>query len=282
MTSLQHPMRPFLKWLLRILIYLGVSALVLGLANWFVQNEVAALRNENPTSTALIKLRVKQAQKAKIAYPTRMSWKSLEQISPNLIHAVLLAEDDRFYDHNGFDLGEIKEAIRINWKKKRYAYGGSTITQQLARTLYLSPKKSIFRKALEAYLTYHLENELTKNRILELYLNVAEWGKGIYGAEAAAQFYFAKSAGDLTPDESVALTSILPSPRRWSPVGEQAFMARRRSRLLQRMERAGFVHEPELPIAPDTFVPEIPSVEPESETDELQGVLRHEAPAQIE
>ncbi len=271
-----------IKFVLRMALYLSLLALLLGAANRWIQTEIASLKHQNPTSTALIQLRLKQARKAKMAYPTRMEWRRLEQISPNLIHAVLLAEDDRFYDHHGFDLGEIKEAIKINWKKKRYAYGGSTITQQLARTLYLSPQKSIFRKGFEAYLTYHLERQLSKNRILELYLNVAEWGKGIYGAEAAAQFYFSKSAGDLTPDESVALTSILPSPRRWSPVSEQGFMARRRSRLLQRMERAGFVEEPEEPMAPDTFVPEIPSVEPLNEADALQGVVPHQAPPQIE
>jgi len=169
-----------------------------------------------------------------------MTWKYLNQISPDMVHAIILAEDDRFYEHHGFDLEQIQIAFERNWKKKQYVYGGSTITQQLARTLFLRPHKSILRKIKEAVLTVYLETTLPKKRILELYLNVIEWGNGIFGVETASQAYFHKSSADLTPDEAVALASVLPSPRRWSPVSEKAFMARRRTQLLERMQRAGY------------------------------------------
>jgi monofunctional biosynthetic peptidoglycan transglycosylase len=172
-----------------------------------------------------------------------MVWRSLDQISPHLVHAVVLSEDDRFYDHRGFDFEQIRIAIETNWKKKRYAYGGSTITQQLARTLYLTPRKNLLRKAKEAVITFWLERSMSKRRILEVYLNVIEWGPGIYGAEAASQFYFQIAAADINPDEAAALASVLPSPRRWSPTSERAFMAQRRTRLLERMRRAGYIPE---------------------------------------
>ena len=166
-----------------------------------------------------------------------MYWKNLNTLSPNLIHAVLLAEDDTFYQHSGFDFDQILIALKINWKKKRFAYGGSTLTQQIARTLYLSPSKNIFRKLKEAFITVWMELVLPKKRILELYLNFAEWGDGIFGAEAAARHYYNKSCSQLTEEESVALASILPSPRKWSPFKETPFMKRRRNNLLSRMPK---------------------------------------------
>ncbi|HVO33737.1 MAG TPA: monofunctional biosynthetic peptidoglycan transglycosylase [Elusimicrobiota bacterium] len=202
---------------------------------------VPALRTSNPVHTSLMELREQQALRNGQPLKTVYRWKDLKEISPHLAHAVLLSEDDVFYEHKGFDMEQIRLAVKIDWEKKRFAYGGSTLTQQLARSLYLSPRKNIFRKAKEALITLLLERDLSKTRILELYLNVVEWGRGIYGAEAAAQTYFQKPAKDLTPDEAVALASILPSPRRWSPLSERSFMARRRTRLYARMRRAGFL-----------------------------------------
>jgi monofunctional biosynthetic peptidoglycan transglycosylase len=253
------------------------------------QPDVVRLRNHNPGTTALMRLRQAQARKAKVDYPNVMIWRDLYQISPFLVHAVLLSEDDRFYEHHGFDLEQIREAIRTNWREKRYAYGGSTITQQLARTLFLSPRKNIARKLKEAIITYRLERSLRKPRILELYLNVVEWGRGIYGAEAAAQAYFAKSASELTPDESVALASILPSPRRWSPISEKEFMARRRSRLLARLARSGYLPEGSWPGAippePSNLIDKFPDPEDQDEVPpaphELQGAIDHTAPEQL-
>ena len=202
---------------------------------------VPRLVKHNPTSTAFMRLRQAQAKQAKIRLTSVMIWKPLSEISPNLIHAVIISEDDTFYQHHGIDWEQIVEAMRRNWQEKRYAYGGSTITQQLARTLYLSPHKSLLRKAKEAEIALWMECVLKKNRILELYLNTVEWGKGLYGAEAAAQFYFHTPATALTPDEAISLVSILPSPRRWNPLSEKEYMARRRSQLFDRMQRAGYL-----------------------------------------
>jgi monofunctional biosynthetic peptidoglycan transglycosylase len=207
---------------------------------------VLVLRRHNPRTTALIQLRKKEARASHRKLKPQITWMPLNQISTHLVHAVLLAEDDTFYQHHGFDFEQIQIALAENLQKQKFAYGGSTITQQLARTLYLRPRKSILRKLKEAILTVYLEATLSKKRILELYLNVVEWGPGIFGAEAAAQYYFRKPASELTPDEAVALASILPSPRRWSPFSEKAFMARRRTQLIERMQKAGY--------APITFL----------------------------
>lgn len=226
------------KKFIKTIFFAGLAAI---LAYLFWLPYVPFLKKNNPQTTALIELRKKQALKKNKKLDVKMSWRDLNQISPNLIHAVILAEDDTFYQHNGFDLEQIKIAVKINWEKKRYAYGGSTITQQLARTLYLSPSKNILRKLKEAILTFWIEHTLSKKRILEIYLNAIEWGNGIYGAEAAAQNYYHKSASELTPEESVALASILPSPRKWSPLRETPFMARRRGNILSRMATAGYL-----------------------------------------
>jgi len=221
---------------------------------------VLELPHKNPRTTALIERRKMEARLVHRKFKPEMVWKNTKQISPNLLHAVLLAEDDTFYQHHGFDFEQIEIAIAKNLEEGKYVYGGSTITQQLARTLYLRPRKTLLRKLKEAILTVYLEKTLPKKRILELYLNVVEWGPGVFGAEAAAQFYFHKPASDLTPDESVALASILPSPRRWSPFSEKAFMARRRTQLLDRMRKAGYApmleYLPAEDLTPDSFNPD--------------------------
>jgi monofunctional glycosyltransferase len=226
--------------------------------------DTASLKTQNPKTTSLIELRKQQAEAAGKKFRPRMSWRPLTEISPHLVHAILLAEDDRFYQHKGFDLEQIQIALERNWQAKQYVYGGSTLTQQLARTLFLSPRKNLLRKAREAVITYHLERDLPKRRILELYLNAVEWGNGIFGAEAAAQHYFGTGADALTPDQAVALASILPSPRRWSPLSERGFMARRRTRLIDRMQRAGYLPNEAVSVSSETL--EVPSL------DELQGL----------
>jgi monofunctional biosynthetic peptidoglycan transglycosylase len=237
------------RWTFRIILACWVGSLVYLL--WLPY--VPDLQKHNPTKTPLMELRERQALELHHRLRTIYLWKDLKEISPNLVHAVLLSEDDTFYQHHGFDLEQIQVAIKLDWAKKRFVYGGSTITQQLARSLYLSPRKSLFRKAKEALITVLLEHYLSKRRIMELYLNVVEWGRGIYGAEAAAQAYFQKPAIDLTPDEAAALASILPSPRRWNPASERGFMARRRTRLVARMRAAGYVP---IEVSTEPVVPE--------------------------
>jgi monofunctional biosynthetic peptidoglycan transglycosylase len=158
-----------------------------------------------------------------------------DQISPHLRRAVLASEDDRFYLHYGIDFIEIDKALERRRQGGKLR-GASTLTQQVAKNLFLWNGRSFIRKGLELYITVLLEVILTKDRILDLYLNLAEWGDGVYGAEAAARKHFGKSAKALTRDESARLAAILPSPKRWSPKGS---IATQRSRtILSRMQYA--------------------------------------------
>ncbi|MFN0118194.1 MAG: monofunctional biosynthetic peptidoglycan transglycosylase [Elusimicrobiota bacterium] len=207
---------------------------------WYLTHlpKTSELKTTNPKTSAIRIYREEQKIKKGKKPHSSMQWRNLKDISPYLIHAVILAEDDTFYRHHGFDFEQLKKAFQENWKRKRFAFGASTITQQLARTLYLSSHKNLLRKAKEALITRRLEKTLPKYRILELYLNVVEWGPEIYGAEAASQHHFGKSSIALTANEAIALAAILPSPRKWNPMKENGFMGRRKSILYERMVRA--------------------------------------------
>ena len=137
----------------------------------------------------------------------------LPHISSLLQQAVILSEDDQFYQHEGIDPEAIKAAARVNWRRKRFSFGGSTITMQLARNLFLSPDKTPLRKLREVMIALKLELSLPKKRILELYLNTVEWGDGVFGAEAAARHYFGTSAAGLSKQQAAFLAAILPRPR---------------------------------------------------------------------
>ncbi len=162
-------------------------------------------------------------------------WVSLKQISPYLRQGVVLAEDDKFYEHPGFDWEAIKKAAEIDWKRKRFAKGASTITQQLAKNLYLSSSKNPLRKIKEFFIALKLERELPKERILEIYLNVIEWGNGIYGAEAAAKHYFGGSAANLGKHEAAFLSAILPKPRFYDKHRSGPYLSRRISSIESRL-----------------------------------------------
>src|SRR5687768_3689665 len=221
-------MRRIFRWLFRI-----VLGIVIGFIAYegFMFVRVWILRTSNPSSTSLIDTRIKEAR-AKGQQPRREQvWVPLDKISPNLQRAVLAGEDTNFMAHRGFDY----EAIQKAWEQgqreaareaKRegenddwlpnipeFRRGGSTISQQLAKNLYLSSHRSFIRKGQEAIVTIMLERLLTKRRILEIYLNVIEWGDGVYGAEAAAQKYFRKSASSLTANEAAFLSAMIPNPR---------------------------------------------------------------------
>ncbi len=199
--------------------------------------DVSTLRMTNPPVTALMDTRQAQAEAQGRSVRRQWVWMPLSRISPYLRQAVVAAEDASFFTHEGFDWEGIKEAATYNLEAGELKRGGSTITQQLAKNLYLSSERSLFRKAREALITRSLEQQLTKERILELYLNVAEWGQGVYGAEAAARHHFKKSARDLTPDEAAWLAAILPSPRRYDPIRKTTAMTRRHERILNRINR---------------------------------------------
>jgi monofunctional biosynthetic peptidoglycan transglycosylase len=168
-------------------------------------------------------------------------WVPFSSISPYLIKAVLIAEDDKFWRHEGFDFEAIEKAIEKDIKHKKIKFGGSTISQQLAKNLYLSPSKDPIRKIKEALLTWRIEKKLPKKRILELYLNVAEWGEGIFGIEAASRHHYGKSASELGPEESARLASVLPNPRKYNPLGTSRYVENRSRIIYNIMVKRGIV-----------------------------------------
>jgi monofunctional biosynthetic peptidoglycan transglycosylase len=213
--------------------------------------DVRGLRSANPDSTAFMDLRAREAR-ARGEEPRRIQrWASYGRISPNLIRAVLVAEDSKFWQHEGVDYDQLRESIDVDLERMEFARGASTITQQLARNLYLSPSKNPVRKIRELLIARQLETELSKQRILELYLNVIEWGDGIYGAEGAARTYFQKPAADLTPQEAALLAAAIPSPRVFDP-GHPSPRLRQRQQMVFR--RMGLVTPPPAqaasPVAP--------------------------------
>ncbi len=196
-------------------------------------------------------------------------WVPFSRISPYLVKAVLIGEDDKFWKHEGFDYDAIQKAVEKNLHQGKFKFGGSTISQQLAKNLYLSPKKSLWRKTGEAVLTWQLERTLSKRRILELYLNVAEWGEGIFGAEAAARHYFGSRSADLTPQQAARLAAVLPNPRKYDPIGTQRYVLNRSGHILKIMIRRGIVEEEfETPAkifeekSPENFASPIPMAPP--------------------
>ena len=215
---------------------------------------VSRLRSENPVTTSLIEARDGEA-KARGEQPKRLQiWMPLDRISPNLERAVLAGEDTNFATHNGFDYQAIqkawdqalrdaareaqKEGENDDWLPTLpdFKRGASTISQQLAKNLYLSSQRSFFRKGQEAILTVFLERTLTKHRILELYLNVIEWGDGVYGAEAAAQYYLHKPSAALNANEAAYLSAMIPNPRTvFNPRVNPRRVARRQRIILRGM-----------------------------------------------
>lgn len=190
---------------------------------------VPTLRYVNPGVTTMM---------LKKGWPLEWRWVKLENISPWLPRAVIEAEDGNFYNHRGIDSHEMEVSFKKNWIKRRYARGFSTIPMQLARNLYLTPEKTLTRKTLEVLITLELEAWLSKDRILEIYLNIVEWGPKIYGAEAASRHYFKKSAKNLTADEAAFLAVILPNPRKWGRQPPVPFVTRRKKIILSRISPA--------------------------------------------
>jgi len=197
---------------------------------------VAALARTNPSTTAFIESRKSEAAARGQSFHLQWTWVPLARLSPHLTRAVLAAEDAAFYRHKGFDWAGLKEALTRNFERGQLRRGGSTITQQLAKNLYLSPDKNLLRKGHEAMLAWELERALSKKRILELYLNTAEWGQGVFGAEAAARHHFGKSAEALRPDEAALLAAMLPSPRHYDPLRLTPYLSKRQAQILRWMK----------------------------------------------
>jgi len=207
------------------------------------RGQVRSLARLNPGSTGVMRERAEEARKAGRRPRRDQAWVPLPRISRSLIEAVLVAEDIRFFGHDGIDWEALKESVERDLKEQRFARGGSTITQQLAKNLFFSTCKSPVRKLREAIVARWLEEDLSKRRILELYLNVIEWGDGIYGCEAAARHYFDESAADLDAQQAAGLAAMIPNPRRINPTGDAALYSRAQKRILWLMARAGYVKQ---------------------------------------
>ena len=197
--------------------------------------DVRPLATRNPATTAFIELRLAEARSAGKVPRRSQRWIGYERISPHLKRAVLVAEDAAFWRHDGVDIEQLKESIETNLERGQLARGASTITQQLAKNLFLSPSRTPMRKLRELIIARRLEAALSKRRILELYLNVVEWGDGIYGAEAASRAYFRKPAAMLDPSEAALLAGALVNARLLVPSHPNARLLRRQRIILARM-----------------------------------------------
>lgn len=197
------------------------------------------LRKQNPKTTALMKLRIKQALAKKKIPKRNQIWIPYSQISPYLRSAVIVAEDAKFELHNGIDYQALWDALIQDITSFSFRHGGSTITMQLAKNLYLSPRKTLLRKFKELIIAKRLERELSKARILEIYLNIIEWGDGIYGCEAASQVYFKKPCINLTPEEAAMLAASIPNPRYINPSRNLQPLQGRTQAILYYMRKRG-------------------------------------------
>jgi monofunctional biosynthetic peptidoglycan transglycosylase len=202
---------------------------------WLTLPDVRPLRRERPASTAFMRIREAEAKSAGKPVRFVQRWVPYSRISPMLVRAVLVTEDAGFWQHDGIDYEEVRAAFSDTLYKGETLRGASTITQQLAKNLYLSPSRNPYRKIKELLITRRLEAELTKGRILELYLNVIEWGNGIWGAEAAAETYFGVPASALSAEQAALLAGAIINPRVYSPAHPNARLRRRQQIILGRM-----------------------------------------------
>jgi monofunctional biosynthetic peptidoglycan transglycosylase len=227
----QHKVRAavYLVCLISVLEYLSLP-----------NNRLRELQKANPHRTALMEQREEEAHSAGTRLPIQQTWVPLSRISPHLVHAVIVAEDGTFYEHGGVDWYEVEESIERNLEKGKAARGGSTISQQLAKNLFLSTSKDPMRKLKELIITLRMEKSLSKKRILEIYLNVIEWGNGVFGAEAAARIYFGKSAATISREEAARLAAVIPSPLHHQPDQSSPYVDRRSSIILERMSARGY------------------------------------------
>ena len=238
-------------------VFLALLALIdLALLPW---GAVHALATQTPSVTAFQQDYLDRERAAGRAARLTKQWRSIDRISDELIAAVIVAEDGTFWSHDGFDWFEVRESLVRNLKERRAARGASTITQQLIKNLFLSPSKNPLRKYHEFLLTWYAERVLSKRRILELYLNEIEWGRGVYGAEAAARRSFGVSAAALTRDQAVRLAAVIPNPIRYQPTSDSRAVLRRVETVRRRLETRDRVRgrAEDLPVEPE--VEESPS-----------------------
>lgn len=225
-----------IKTILLLLILAGA----IDIGRYFIYPNIDDLKEIRPIPTAFMEYRENEWAEQNREKEITQKWVSMSEISPNVIKAVLIGEDDKFWNHDGFDVDGMEQALERSLKKGSVA-GGSTISQQLSKNLYLSPSKNPVRKIKEAIITWRIENTLSKRRILEIYLNIAEWGDGIFGIEAAARHYYHKSAKNLTGLEAARLAAVLPNPIKYDPTGSQKYVKNRSRVIYKIMKRRGIV-----------------------------------------
>jgi monofunctional biosynthetic peptidoglycan transglycosylase len=224
-----------IKRVARIVVSIGAVGYGLLIYAYLTLPDVRPLRRENPTTTAFIEIREQEALSKGLTPRHVQRWVSYAHMSPDLKRAVLVAEDDAFFQHEGVDFEQLQESIEIDWARGKFTRGASTITQQLAKNLYLSPSKDPLRKLRELIIARRLEAELKKARILELYLNVIEWGDGIYGAEAASRAYFQSPAALVNAREAALMAGAIINPRLLNPAHPNPRLLRRQQLILRRM-----------------------------------------------
>ena len=235
-SSEEASVTPVASWRNRVrlgVLVLGVTLLLWLLFTWITWPDVASLRTADPETTAFIEMY--RAAQRDAGRNDAVAWQPVpyDRISPNLKRAVVASEDTEFFFHDGFSSHEMKEALRKAIRDREAPRGASTITQQVAKNLWLTPKRSLTRKFREAILTRQLEKHLSKARILDLHLNIAEFGPGIYGAEAAARHYFGIPASGLSPRQGAMLAAGLPRPKRWNPASESEYYRANVDRILE-------------------------------------------------
>jgi monofunctional biosynthetic peptidoglycan transglycosylase len=239
---------------------------------YFFYPDVTRLKMQNPKTTAFMEQRKGEWEEKGKKIKIKHRWVPLSRVSPYVTKAVIIAEDDKFWSHEGFDFEAIQKAIEKDLKKKRFKAGGSTISQQLSKNLYLSPSKNPVRKLKEAILTWRLEKALSKRRIIELYVNLVEWGEGIFGIEAASQHYFKKSAVSLSAYEAARLAAVLPNPRRFNAAGDSRYVQKKADLIYRIMIRRGIVipEYDEIMSQPDDMITEeSEGMEDGTETDDI-------------
>ncbi len=224
-----------LRWSLRI----GAALLAaLFLYNLWIFGHIVYWRSFNPSASAFMTEQLARLQEEDPEAELRHKWVPYERISPNLKRALIASEDAKFVDHEGFDWDGIEAAFEKNLKQGRIVAGGSTISQQLAKNLFLSGKKTPWRKLEEAVITVMLEAVMDKRRIFEIYLNVIEWGNGVFGAEAAARHYYRTSAARLSAGQAAKLAAMVPNPRFYDEHRNAPGLARKTRIILRRMPLA--------------------------------------------
>ena len=288
---------------LALRLLLAAALVLAALATWLwvglpSRSEVQALATKSPERTRLMDQRAEEAKKKGRKARVAQSWVPLSRVSRHLIHAVLSSEDQNFFGHGGVDWKAIEESIEKNVEKGTFARGGSTITQQLAKNLYFGTSKTLGRKARELVVTRWMEADLSKARILALYLNLIEWGDGVYGCEAAARHWYGKPASDLSPTEAAGLAAMIPNPRRLNPRVSAPRHERATRRVLWLMAQAGYIgrdvaglgsEPPPEPVAEDEEPPAAPETEatpestpppaPEASPEATPSAAPSEAPA---